>query len=178
MVVNDFNLASLRARRFKGFVQFQDPENSSTYLRLKERQNMSVSFTWNKQEHYSDDGTKVFDPNGFNHSFSVTMKTSSDLFDADYSGIDLTDASTYDGKTISYWIKKSQNYENVEIIFVATIEAEGSNSDKYIHIKFKGEVESITPISLPTAGATSETVVSGQIKEITEVKKTTTITPP
>ena len=48
----------------------------------------------------------------------------------------------------------------------------------YIHIKFKGEVESITPISLPTAGATSETVVSGQIKEITEVKKTTTITPP
>lgn len=178
MVVNDFNLASLRARRFKGFVQFQDPENSSTYLRLKERQNMSVSFNWNKQEHYSDDGTKVFDPNGFNHSFSVTMKTSSDLFDADYSGIDLTDSTTYDGKTISYWIKKSQNYENVEIIFVATIEAEGSNSDRYIHIKFKGEVESITPISLPTAGATSETVVSGQIKEITEVKKTTTITPP
>lgn len=174
----DFNLASLRARRFKGFVQFQDPENSSTYLRLKERQNMSVSFNWNKQEHYSDDGTKVFDPNGFNHTFNITMKTSSDLFDTDYSGIDLTDASTYDGKTISYWIKKSQNYENVEIVFVATIEAEGVNSDKYIHLKFTGEVESITPLSLPTAGATSETVVSGQIKEITEVKKTTSVSPP
>lgn len=174
----DFNLASLRARRFKGFVQFQDPENSSTYLRLKERQNMTIAFSWNKQEHYSDDGTKVFDPNGFNHSFSITMKTSSDLFDTAYSTIDLTDNTTYDGKTLSYWIKKSQNYENVEIVFVATIEAEGGNSDKFIHIKFTGEVESITPISLPTAGATSETVVSGQIKEITEVKKTTSVTPP
>jgi len=174
----DFNVASLRARRFKGFLQFQDPETPSTYLRLKERQNMSVSFNWNKQEHYSDDGTKVFDPNGFNHSFNVTMKTSSDLFDTAYSTIDLTDANTYDGKTLSYWIKKSQNYENVEIVFVATIEAEGSNSDKFIHIKFTGEVESIVPLSLPVGGATSETVISGQIKEITEVKKTTSSTPP
>jgi|TARA_B110001454_G_scaffold177098_1_gene169451 hypothetical protein len=178
MAVSNFNIASLRARRFKGFLQFQDPENVTDYLRLKERQNLTVSFQWNKAEHYSDDGTKVFDPNGYNHSFNITMKTSSDLFGTDYSGIDLTDASTYDGKTLSYWIKKSQNYENVEIVFVATIEAEGSNSDKFIHIKFTGEIEAITPITLPTGGATSETTISGQIKEITEVKKTTTQLPP
>lgn len=171
MVVNNFNIASLRARRFKGFLQFQDPTNTSDYLRLKERQNFSITFNWSKQEHYSDDGTKVFDPNGYNHTFNITMKTSSDLFDTTYS-------TSSDTKTLSYWIAKSQNYENVEIVFVATIEAEGSNSNKFIHIKFIGEIESITPISLPTGGATSETQISGQIKEITEVKKTTTNTPP
>lgn len=175
--MTDFNLASLRARRFKGFLQFQDPE-SSTYYRLKERQNMSISFNWNKQEHYSDDGTKVFDANGFNHTFSITLKTTSDLFDTVYSTINLTDATTYDGKTLSYWIKKNQNYENVEIVFVTTMEAEGSNTDKYIHIKFTGDVQSITPLSLPLGGATSETIISGQIKTITEVKKTTSVTPP
>ena len=176
--MTDFNLSSLRARRFKGFLQFQDPENASSYLRLKERQNMSISFSWNKDSHYSDDGSKVFDTNGFNHTFNITLKTTSDLFDTAYSGINLTNASTYDGKTLSYWIKKSQNYENIEIVFVATIEAEGSNSDKFIHIKFIGDVQSITPLSFPLSGATSETLISGSIKEITEVKKTTSSTPP
>ena len=43
MASQDFNLASLRSRKFKGFLQFQDPDNTSNYLRLKERQTMTLS---------------------------------------------------------------------------------------------------------------------------------------
>ena len=51
MASQDFNLASLRSRKFKGFLQFQDPDNTSNYLRLKERQIMDLRLTFNRDAH-------------------------------------------------------------------------------------------------------------------------------
>ena len=81
MVSVDFNLQNLRARKFKGYLQMQDPQTPANYLRLKELQTFSIGFTFNREAHYDDQGQKALDPAGYNHSFSCDIKTTADLFD-------------------------------------------------------------------------------------------------
>ena len=40
---SDINLSSLGARKYKGYLQFQDPDNTGTYIRLKERKTISIA---------------------------------------------------------------------------------------------------------------------------------------
>ncbi len=95
----DFNLQGLRTRAFKGFVQFQDPDNASNFLRLKERQTMNVTFQFGRDPHYNDSGIKVLDPAGHQHSFTAVLKVTSDLIDDEYNKTN-PDA-TADKKTLS-----------------------------------------------------------------------------
>ena len=178
MASQDFNLASLRSRKFKGFLQFQDPDNTSNYLRLKERQIMDLRLTFNRDAHYDDQGQKVLDPSGYSHSFSCTVKSTADMFDSGfrYDGAGDTDnVAPTDKSSISYWIYKNQIYEPIEIIFITTHETLGTGANKYLHLKFTCDVNSFTPVTLGT-GATSETSIGGEITRVEVVKRTNSAT--
>jgi len=167
MVITDFNLQNLRTRAFKGFVQFQDPDNVSNFLRLKERQTMSVTFNFSREPHYDDAGIKVLDPSGHNHSFTTVLKVTSDLLDTTY---DKTDPDATTGKeTLSYWILKNELYEPIQIIFVVTLEA---RDGQFLHFKYTLEPQTFGPVTLGATGGTSNITVAGEVIAIEEIIKT------
>ncbi len=169
MVITDFNLQDLRTRAFKGFVQFQDPDNSSNFLRLKERQTMSVTFSFSREPHYDDAGIKVLDPSGHNHTFTTVLKVTSDLLDTTYNKSD-PDATS--GKeTLSYWILKNELYEPIQIIFVVTLEA---RDGQFLHFKYTLEPQTFGPVTLGATGGTSNITVAGEVIAIEEIIKTGT----
>jgi hypothetical protein len=169
MVITDFNLQDLRTRAFKGFVQFQDPDNSSIFLRLKERQTMSVTFNFSREPHYNDAGIKVLDPSGHNHTFTTVLKVTSDLLDDQY---DKNDPDTgADQKTLSYWILKNELYEPIQIIFVVTLEA---RDGQFLHFKYTLEPQTFGPVTLGASGGTSNITVSGEVIAIEEIIRTDT----
>ncbi len=169
MVITDFNLQDLRTRAFKGFVQFQDPDNASNFLRLKERQTMSVTFNFSREPHYDDAGIKVLDPSGHNHSFTTVLKVTSDLLDTTYDKLD-PDATS--GKeTLSYWILKNELYEPIQIIFVVTLEA---RDGQFLHFKYTLEPQTFGPVTLGATGGTSNITVAGEVIAIEEIIKTGT----
>ena len=173
----DFNLSSLRARRFKGYLQFQDPDNTSNYLRLKERQTMSINLSFGRDSHYDDQGQKVLDPAGYTHNFSVGLKTSADMFDTGFTWTGFGESGNVvptDKSSLSYWIYKNQIYEPVELIFITTMETLGSSSNKYLHLKFTCDVNQFSPVS--RSGAISDTSVSGEILRIESVKRSSSAT--
>jgi len=169
MVITDFNLQSLRTRAFKGFVQFQDPDNASNFLRLKERQTMNVTFSFSRAPHYNDSGIKVLDPSGHGHSFTTVLKVTSDLIDDEYDKV-TPDASS-DQKTLSYWILKNELYEPIEIIFVTTLEA---RDGQFLHFKYTLDPQTFGPVTLGASGGTSDISVAGEVISIEEIIKTGT----
>ena len=169
----DFNLRNLRTRAFKGFIQFQEPDNPSVFLRLKERQTMNVTFTFNREPHYDDAGIKVVDPAGHGHQFTTMLKLTTDLIDDEYNKTN-PDA-TADQRTLSYWILKNELYEPIQVIFVATLEA---RDGKFIHFKFTLDLQVFGPVTLGASGGTSNISVAGEVIRIEEIKKTSTIDAP
>ena len=169
MVITDFNLQDLRTRAFKGFVQFQDPDNASIFLRLKERQTMSVTFNFSREPHYDDAGIKVLDPSGHNHTFTTVLKVTSDLLDDQY---DKNDPDTgADQKTLSFWILKNELFEPIQVIFVVTLEA---RDGQFLHFKYTLEPQTFGPITLGATGGTSNITVAGEVIAIEEIIKTST----
>lgn len=168
MVITDFNLQSLRTRAFKGFVQFQDPSNASNFLRLKERQTMNVTFAFDRVAHYNDSGIKALDPSGHGHTFSTTLKVSSDLLDDQYD-------SGSDQKTLSFWIFQNEIYDPIQIIFVTTLEA---RDGQFLHFKYTLDPQTFGPVTLGASGGTSDIGVSGEVISIEEIIKTSTADAP
>jgi len=176
----DFNLQNLRTRTFKGFVQFQSPDSAnSAYYRFKERQSCTINFRFNYAEHYSDSGQKALDPAGYNHDFSLTVKTTSDLFDDTWSDSDPAD-NDMAWQTPSYWIAKANANEPLEIVFVATLEAmnepTGETGEKYIHMKFVLLPESFSGITYG-AGGSQNITIAGSVLSINYIKRTASATP-
>jgi len=175
----DFNLQNLRSRKFKGYLQMQDPQSTSNYLRLKELQTFSVGFSFNREAHYDDQGQKVLDPSGYNHTFSCAIKTTADMFDTGFKWTGfgaVGNVAPTDQSSLSYWIYKNQNFEPVELIFITTMETLGSDAhattgNKYLHMKFTCNANSFTPVTRG-GSAISETEISGEITKIEAVKRT------
>lgn len=173
VVPTNFNLQNLRTRAFKGFVQFQEPDNPSVFLRLKERQTTNVTFSFSRAPHYSDSGIKVLDPSGHDHSFSMVLKVTSDLLDDQY---DTNDTETgADKKTLSYWILKNEVYDPIQIIFVTTLEARDGS---FLHFKYTLEPQTFGPVTIGSSGGTSDITVTGEVIAIEEIIKTGTIDAP
>jgi hypothetical protein len=175
----DFNLQNLRSRKFKGYLQMQDPDATSNYLRLKELQTFQIGFTFNREAHYDDQGQKALDPAGYQHSFSCSIKTTADMFDTGFTWLGFESGSNVapsDKSSLSYWIYKNQNFEPVELIFITTMETLGSDAhattgNKYLHMKFTCNANSFTPVTRG-GSAISETEISGEITKIEAVKRT------
>jgi len=174
MAIIDFNLQGLRTRAFKGFIQFQDPNNPANYLRLKERQTASVTFNWLRDPHYDDAGIKVLDPAGHGHTFDMNLKLTSDLIDDEYNKANPDTSS--DKKTVSYWMLKNELYEPIQIIFVTTLEAQsgpaGDTTEKFLHFKFVLDPNKFGPVTLGASGGTVSIPVSGEVISISEVRRT------
>jgi len=162
----NFNLQAYRGRTFQGFVQFQIPDGS-TWYRLKERQAFTFSLAFQRASHYDDAGKLALDPSGIGHTFNLSVKLTSDMFDTSFS-------SSADKKTITYWMKKSQDNEPVEIIFVTSFQTLDSSDNKdYINIKFKLMPNSFSS-GLGASGGSPTLDISGNILEITDAIRTTT----
>jgi len=160
----NINVDSLRGRAFKGFVQFLDPNSGGTiWYRMKERQNMNLSFNFNRVEHYTDDGQLVVDPAGIRHTFSITFKLTSDMFTNDF-------ITTSTDKSISYWIWRNQQYDPIEVVFVTTYEI---SSSVFINIKFRLDPNTFTT-SQSGSGGSPEMTISGTVLSITEAVSDTT----
>lgn len=163
------NLASIHGHTFKGFVQFQIP-NGSLWYRLKERQSMSFAMNFNRANHYSDDGTLVIDPAGQNHTFQMTIKITSDMFDTVFS-------ASSDKKTLSYWIYQNTILSPIDIIFVTSFENLAGSSpydtSRFVNLKFVLDPSSFTS-SLGASGGSPEMIVSGAVKSITSATRSTT----
>ncbi len=169
MVITDFNLQDIRTRAFKGFVQFQDPDNPSNFLRLKERQTMGVTFNFERVPHYNDSGIKALDPAGHTHSFTTVLKVTSDLIDDEYNKVN-PDA-TAEKKTLSYWILKNELYEPIQLIFVTTLEA---RDGQFLQFKYTLDPQTFGPITLGATGGTSNITVTGEVIAIEEIIRTST----
>ncbi len=168
VVPTDFNLQDLRTRAFKGFVQFQNPDNPSEFLRLKERQTMNVTFSFDRAPHYNDSGIKVLDPSGHGHTFNTVLKVTSDLLDTQYN-------ASSDQKTLSFWIFKNEIYDPIQIIFVTTLEA---RDGQFLHFKYTLDPQTFGPVTLGASGGTSDISVQGEVISIEEIIKTSTIDAP
>jgi len=172
----NFNLQNLRGTTFKGFVQFQDPGAGSTWFRLKERQTLSVTFKFNRVQHYDDAGNLTLDPAGISHSFTMVLKVTSDLFDNTF---DLTSPITgIDTQTLSYWIAKNQVQEPIDVLFVTSMQMlegpAGSTSEDVINLKFTLSPDTFGPITYSASGGSHDITVSGIITSITEAIRDTT----
>ena len=177
----DWNAPAFRTRKFKGYIQFSNPASTSDLYRLKERQSLSVTFSYNLTTHYDDAGMKFLDPAGLQHTFSTSIKLTSDMVDDATADWDSSSSvKTSEGSSLSYWIERLQRYEPVLMTFITTSEAlsgptvapEASQGDeKMIKIKFTGQPPSF---AFDLGGDVAPTVgIQGSITDITHIKRTT-----
>ena len=164
----NFNLQTLRGRAFQGFVQFQIPTDTTpptgvgSWYRLKERQTMQFSMNFPRATHYSDDGTLAVDPSGQNHSFQMSIKLTSDMFDT-------ADPPT-DKKTLSYWIHRNKIHQPIQAIFVTSLPTLDTSTNNDVNIKFVLD-PNVFSTGLSPNGGSPELSVSGAVISITSALK-------
>lgn len=165
----DLNLQSLHGRTFEGFVQFQVPDGS-TWYRMKERQTMQFQMRYDRVVHYSDDGQKAVDPSGHSHTFNMTIKVTSDMFDSVFS-------ASSDKKTLSYWIYQNEIYQPIQVIFVTSMPTlsgpSGFTTQNDVNLKFVLDPNGFST-SLGASGGSPEITVSGTVLSITSALRSTT----
>lgn len=176
MAIIDVNKSDYRTQVVNGFVQFQDPDNTSNYLRLKEKQTLSTTFNFGRVPHYNDAGRKVLDPSGYTHTFNMTLKLTADMFE------NVDNSAPTDKSTISYWIYKNTIYQPVELVFVTTLQALNevtpAGGDKYVHFKFKLDPNVFGPITHNNTTGVNEISISGEVIEVVTVTRETANTAP
>lgn len=180
----NLNLDSLRAQQVKGFVQFQDPQTAGQYWRLKDRQSMSIGYNFNRVEHYQDDGTKARDWSGYNHTFSMKIKVTSDMISPNYPPTNFN-SPYFDQNTLSYWIyQNSPDPANnhaptpISLTFVATQLALSGPANlannKWILHTFVLDPTNFSDIEWNTTNGTYEITIGGEIISISSIQSQTT----
>ncbi len=157
-----FNIDSLHGRTFEGFVQFQEPDGSE-WFRMKERQQMTFTMSYQRATHYTDDGKKITDPSGQNHTFQMTLKLTADLFDTNF-------GAGSDKQTLSYWIYKNEVNEPIEVIFVTSFPTLDTGGTPDVNIKFRLDPHTFATGLGPQGGAPDITV-TGIVLSITSALK-------
>ena len=182
MTSYDWNDPNFRTRRYKGYVQFNDPSSSSDWYRLKEKQSVSLSLSFSLSTHYDDAGMKFLDPQGHTHTFSTTIKLTSDMIDdatADWDS-SASSAKTSETSSLSYWIEKLQRYEPVLMTFVSTSVAlsgptnapqASQASEKYVKMKFKMQP---TTFAFDLDSTAQSVQIQGTVTDIVHIKRTAT----
>jgi hypothetical protein len=167
----DINEDQFHGQAFKGFVQFQEP--GGTWYRMKERQQMSFNMSYQRSSHYTDDGRKVTDASGSNHTFQMTIKLTSDMFDTTawtYTNGILNSGIVIDKKTLSYWIYKNELSEPIEIIFVTSFPTLDVGGTPDVNLKFRLDPHTFSTGLSPQGGAPDITV-TGIVLSVTSALK-------
>ncbi|KKK55935.1 hypothetical protein LCGC14_3069580 [marine sediment metagenome] len=165
MTVTNFNLETLRARTFKGFVQFEDPGTPGAFFRLKERQVMTTLLDYLLDGHYNDDGTKLLDPAGHNHRFNMNLKMTLDLADDVFS-------AASDQETLSYWIFQLEQKSPLIISFATIAETEGNiTGDTHVQLLFNLVPSTFGPTVYGAQGGSIDMAISGEIISITSLTR-------
>ena len=122
------------------------------------------------------------DPQGHSHSFSTTIKLTSDMIDdatADWDS-SASSAKTSETSSLSYWIEKLQRYEPVLMTFVSTSVAlsgptnapqASQASEKYVKMKFKMQP---TTFAFDLDSTSQSVQISGTVADIVHIKRTDT----
>lgn len=167
MSFNDNNEVANRGKTFEGFVQFEDPGAGTDTLRLKERQQMAITYRFLRETHFDDAGVKTIDWAGYDHQFQLTIKLTADMFDT----IDTPTLTT----SISYWIDQNMppNNNPIQIVFIATATTDAS-SNRFIRQKFTLIPHTFGPITWNRNSGTNEITISGEIIAIEFIKRTAT----
>ena len=162
----DFNEAANRGRTYEGFVQFEEPGGPDTF-RLKEKQTLTTTYHFVRETHYDDTGVKNIDWAGYEHSFTLLLKLTADMFDT-------VDPPT-DTKTISYWIDQNMppNNNPLKIIFIATATTLAT-SHKFVRQKFTMVPHTFGPFTWNRNSGTNEITILGEIISIDFVQRTAT----
>jgi hypothetical protein len=177
----NFNEQVYRGKAFEGFLQFQIPDGS-TWYRLKERQAVAFTFNYSRATHYSDSGQKALDPSGFSHSFSMTIKLTSDMFcDRAWTYtngvLDKTVAFTSAEKnTISYWLYKNEIYDPIEMVFVTsfpTLSAPAPTTKDDVNIKIHMDPNTFAT-GISASGGSPELTITGDVLSVTHAVRSTT----
>lgn len=167
MAIIDTNEQNYRTRTFDGFIQMQDPDTPSNYLRFKERQSVNVTFRFGREGHYNDAGRKKLDPVGHNHTFDMRLKFTNDLLSS-------SDDPPTDQSTLSYWLYQNALFNPVELVFVTTLVSVNpvTASESYGHFKFKLDPDTFGPITFNNSSGLNEIGISGEVIEIVTAVRT------
>ena len=178
---SNFNEAVDRTQTYKGIVEFIDPNTSppnEAHFRLKERQSLQVTYRFLRETHYNDEGIKNIDWAGYDHTFSLTIKMTSDMFD-NVSSFTGTGGSS-DGTTLTFWLEQNMPPNNIalEIKFISSSEAlsgpTGSETEKFLDQIFQLVPHTFGPVTLNRGTGTQEITVIGEVISITKIIRSAT----
>lgn len=173
----NINESDKRTRNYRGFVQFQEPDTPTNIFRIKTRQSMAVTYRYLRETGYDDAGEKFIDWAGKDHSFTLTIKVSSDLFDDGSTDWSTTPPTEKD--TLSYWIYQNEVVKTpLAITFVATAEAyegpDGDLNDKFVRQQFSLVPHTFGPMTWNRNAGTNEITINGEILTINYIAREST----
>jgi len=155
MVDSDTNLLTNLAQSFKAFVQFEDPEVTNDFLRLKSIQNVTVTYDFTDEDRYNDSGVLSLVRTGQNHTVVINLILTEEE-------IDIVDPPT-DESTVSFWLKEKFELERLQLFVRETFLTEGT-TPKNLRNEFTMDVQTIGTIR--NVGGAIELPISGRIIDV------------
>lgn len=173
----DINEQDTRTRNYKGFVQFEEPDTPTNIFRIKQRQSLSITYRYMRDTSYDDAGIKVIDWAGKDHTFSLTIKLSADMFDD--ASTDWSTTPPTEKDTISFWIFENEiNLNPLAITFIATAEGyegpAGDLAEKFVRQRFSLVPHTFGPITWNRGAGTNEITIIGEVITINYISREST----
>jgi len=155
MVDSDTNLLANLAQSFKAFIQFEDPDNPSDFLRLKSIQNVTVQYDFTDEDRYNDTGVLNLVRTGQNHTVIINLILTEEE-------IDVVDPPT-NKETVSFWLFEKFSLERLQLFIRETFVTEGA-SPKTLRNEFTMDVQGIGTIR--NVGGAIELPINGRILDV------------
>jgi len=151
MVDSDTNLMANLGQSFKAFVQFEDPDNPSDFLRLKSIQTVTVQYDFTDEDRYNDSGILSLVRTGQNHLVTINLILTAEE-------IDTVDPPT-DKSTVSWFLFQKFILERIKLFVRETFLTEGTNNT--LRNEFTMDVQGIGTVR--NVGGAIELPINGRI---------------
>ncbi len=151
MVDSDTNLMANLGQSFKAFVQFEDPDNASDFLRLKSIQTVTVQYDFTDEDRYNDSGILSLVRTGQNHLVTINLILTAEE-------IDTVDPPT-DKSTVSWFLFQKFILERVQLFVRQTFLTEGTAAT--LRNEFTMDVQGIGTVR--NVGGAIELPINGRI---------------
>lgn len=159
MVDSDTNLLANLAQSFKAFVQFEDPEITNDFLRLKSIQNVTVQYDFTDEDRYNDTGVLNLVRTGQNHTVIINLILTEEEID--------TNDPPIDESTVSFWLFQKFDLERIQLFVREVFVTEGT-TPKTLRNEFTMDVQGIGTIR--NVGGAIELPINGRILDIPRPK--------